>query len=331
MSAQSAEPVGYWFCPLFGFDANRNSIELSKNIKIEKLEYLPSSIKSYLDKRKARSKDDFVHFLTLETTVAQWFMWLPQNDILRPTLSTIPEAFQDEGEEMFNKVEEVFIDVVTALRLCHSGIVTPGEIVSLSILPNETEVSSITERLIQSYIYSRDNIWFSTSSYILVDSDIPKINGLIEAIGKWKTQTAINIAVRRFNLSYSSDFEGKIIDQMIAFESLFLGYDQELKYRLALRTAFLLGKYDKEERNNVFNNMRKAYNLRSEIVHGNKEVDNAKLQEIIPQTEEYLRQSIRKFLSMLLQGHTLKSLRQDTDEKLAQLDENVLNNGDLLD
>jgi hypothetical protein len=316
MDTQSVEPVGYWFCPLFGFDASRNSIELSKNIKIEKLEYLPSSIKSYLDKRKARSEDDFFDLLVPETRVAHWFMWLPQSEKSRPTLSTVSEAFQSE-------MEDTLIDGVTALRLCNSGTITQGEIVFFSLSPYGP---GIAERRSRSYIYDRDTIWFSASRYMLEDSDIQKVNGLIESIGKWKTKTAINIAVRRFNLSYSGDFEGKIIDQMIAFESLYLGKEQELRYKLALRTAFLLGGTNKEKRKAIFDTMQQAYKIRNNIVHGTglKDSEQDELLNMAPQTEDYLRQSICKFLSLLSQRHSLSELR----EKL--LDENVLKNGALL-
>ncbi len=119
---------------------------------------------------------------------------------------------------------------------------------------------------------------------------------------------------------------------MIAFEFLYLGKEQELKYRLALRVAFLLGKDDERERKTIFNKMRKAYKLRSDIVHGNKQLEQSKLEEIVPKTEEYLRQSIREFVFLVSKEHplNLKELREGTDKVLPKLEENILSNDTFL-
>lgn len=113
---------------------------------------------------------------------------------------------------------------------------------------------------------------------------------------------------------------------MISFESLYLADDKELGYKLRLRTAFLLGK----QRVKIFNDMKKAYDFRGQIMHGSKKVESSKLEAIVPKTEEYLRQSIRRFLLLLSQGYSLKSIRQGPKEKNALLDENILNNGKTL-
>ena len=128
----------------------------------------------------------------------------------------------------------------------------------------------------------------------------------------------MGIALRRFNSSYHGEFEDRLIDQMIAFESLYIVDDKELGYKLRLRTAFLLGK----KRAKIFSDMKKAYDLRGQIVHGNKQVDRSKLEETIPKTEEYLRQSIRRFLSLSTQ-YSITEIRK-------QLDENILKNGKTL-
>jgi hypothetical protein len=312
MSAQSTEPDGYWFCPLFCFDANHSSIELAENIKIEKLEYLPSPIKAYLDKRKARSKDDFRRFLVVGSNVAKWVIWLPGSGDpeINPMVSGFPR----------NEEEETIIDLVTALRLCHSGIVTPGETVFFSLVPHGAGIAELRS---PSYISMGDDVWFGEPDYILEDSDISKVDGLIKAIGTCKAQTSINIAIRRFNLSYFDDFESKLVDQMIAFESLSLGDDKELGYKLALRTAFLLTR-DEDKTKTVFSDMKKAYELRGSILHGGKKVEWPDLSDITIKIEEYLRLSIKTFLLLLSKGRSLKEIR----ERL--LDENILSNGELL-
>jgi len=80
-----------------------------------------------------------------------------------------------------------------------------------------------------------------------------------------------DIAVRRFNLGYErSRVEDKLIDYMVGFEALLLpGVEGELGYRMSLRAAALLGE-GPHDRAAVQRNVKKAYTLRSDIVHGSR-------------------------------------------------------------
>jgi hypothetical protein len=146
--------------------------------------------------------------------------------------------------------------------------------------------------------------------------------GRLELLPDGKTKILISVldeALSRFNSAYQGGAEDRLIDQMIAFESLYIADDKELTYKLALRTAFFLGR----RRSKIFSEMKKAYDLRGQIVHSNKKVERTKLEETIPKTEEYLHQSLRRFLCLLTQGHSLKEIRD-------KLDENILKNGKIL-
>jgi len=119
----------------------------------------------------------------------------------------------------------------------------------------------------------------------------------------------LNTAISRLDFAYdNSRVEDRLIDYMIAFEALFLkgNEDQELNYRLALRTAVLLGE-SKESKEEVFKNMKTAYKLRSLVVHG-KNFDKLKkeleekhknVNEFILKIEEYLRKAIKQFLELI--------------------------------
>lgn len=118
---------------------------------------------------------------------------------------------------------------------------------------------------------------------------------------KWKSLRLIeekryDIAVSRFSSSCDrSRAEDRLIDQMISFEALFLSNIQdELKFRLATRVASLIGN-SSDQKKELFNLMRKAYDLRSDIVHGEK-CDFEKLQKIVSQTENVLRIAINRIL-----------------------------------
>ena len=80
---------------------------------------------------------------------------------------------------------------------------------------------------------------------------------------------ALRIALNRFLFSTQKyDSEDCLIDLMIAFEAVYLAGSEKTKisHTLASRSSFLLrNRYKRDE---VFTFMKKAYGLRSEIVHG---------------------------------------------------------------
>jgi len=83
---------------------------------------------------------------------------------------------------------------------------------------------------------------------------------------------------------------------------------QELSYRLSHRCATLLG-YEKsgEEKEQIRNFIKIAYEVRSTLVHGgiinwrkikNKYKIELRLYDFVEQVSEYVRQSIRRFLAL---------------------------------
>jgi len=67
--------------------------------------------------------------------------------------------------------------------------------------------------------------------------------------------------------------EEKIIDLMIALESLFSKENDELGLRYSLRAGFLLGIKQEDKRPDVVRTVKKLYAKRSKIVHGTESVD----------------------------------------------------------
>lgn len=318
-----------WLCPLYSFDCYSESADLGEGIEIKRI---APEFKKYLENR-----------------CSDWSLGDINNTkymIIFPYRMEV----NDESKSIFGNwhVSDVSVNLITAFRLCHAGMVIPGPLVLAKSRNSEFSIFSISK--FGEFSRSEfDDILPGMSvgpiltpltkdgfegvmspKYKLHKSDILQIKKLVQNLtrlqGK-KEPHNLGIALRRFNSSYHGGFEDRIadriIDHMIAFEFLYLGDDKELGYKLRLRTAFLLGK----QRAKIFKDMSKAYNLRSDIVHGNKQVEMFELEEIIPKTEKYLRQSIRIFLSLLSQGHSLKSLRQGTNNKIAELDENMLTNG----
>jgi len=280
---------------------------------------IPSKFVEYLSRR-------YSDLLKTIPSEAKWVASLPNNANTsgasnRTTIFSI--IFQEH-----DRANNLLVDLITALRLHQKGRVVAGLLTSAKF---ENAEWSIEGETIWTPVSSVD-FFEEEPEYTFHQQDVFEVNNLLHSIRQWREAgilDRIDIALKRFHSSYHYPIEYRIVDQMIALESLYIGDDKELGYKLRLRSAFLLGK----DRARIFKDLKKAYDFRGQIVHGNNPPNRDKLRVIVPKTEEYLRQSIRKFLSLLSlsQGHTLKSLRQGTNMELAELDENILNNGALLD
>lgn len=323
MSTGNSEPTNrYWLCPLYYFDCDCESTDLAEEIQIKRI------------------APGFTTYL--RTRCSDWFFWSDPSDT--KYVAVFPQSIgaSDRPRSVITgrDAADLLVDLISALRLCHAGAVTPGPLVSaeiqnLKFFIFSDDYSVLTHGdsydfsdilagagvgLILTHMSEYGAVPFPPPKYEFRQSDVPQISELVKNLTQLRGKEepdSLSITLRRFNSAYHGELEDRLLDQMIAFESLYIGDDKELTYKLALRTAFLLGR----KRAKIFNDIRKAYALRGQIVHGNKQVDSFKLEEIIPKTENYLRQSIRRFLLLLSQGNSLKEIRENL------LDENILKNG----
>lgn len=161
---------------------------------------------------------------------------------------------------------------------------------------------------------------------------------------KINSYPSLKIAINRFNSAYESsydyessyereNFENRFLDCIIGIEALYLhgGEVSELKYKIALRAAFVLGN-SVEERSEIFRRLRYAYDIRSKIVHGNpldkvikqtgcreyllKKI-NETTDEFISKICEYLRLSILKFID-LAQEKNKKKIEELLDTQILE-------------
>ena len=299
----------YWLCPLYSFNSDSGSVDLAEGIQIKSA---PSALRKYIAERTRH-----LYGRWEDPSKFDWAIFLPYRAKATEGASSIEKI--KIGLEEWDEAKDSLIDLITALKLCHKGQVIAGPLISASIRNSEWSIGGGT---IWTLVSKRDFL-LEKPGYMLHQSDITHVNELANNLSKLRNGGklgSLSTTLRRFHSSYYGDIEDRIIDQMIAFESLFLGDIQELTYKLALRTAFLLGKR-KDKRNAIFSDMKKAYNYRSRIVHGDSQPSRDELREIVPKTEDYLRQSIRRFLLLLSQGNSLKEIRENL------LDENILKNG----
>lgn len=157
------------------------------------------------------------------------------------------------------------------------------------------------------HIYHLEPLWVSgMDESILSATQASDFKRLWHRFRRTQPSKALRIAVTRFNIAYENEYPGdRLIDYMIALEALYTGDIQELAYKLALRAAFFLGK-TKEEKSSVFHLLKKAYTVRSQIVHGQEPKDEFILQtgktldiyDLAKETEEILRQSIKKLIAI---------------------------------
>jgi hypothetical protein len=117
---------------------------------------------------------------------------------------------------------------------------------------------------------------------------------LLERLDTSPTQKkGLSRALDRFNLAYErARDEDKLIDFWVALEGLFLrGEMGELSFKGAVRIAHYLGQ-SPAERWRLYQDAKKAYAVRSKIVHGER-VKETDLETVPLRIEEMLRLVLR--------------------------------------
>jgi len=192
-------------------------------------------------------------------------------------------------------------DVIRSLRLIKSGVVGIGP----KLMKPQTW-SPETGTLLY---YGFPDVPFR-APYVLVQGDVTALLSLLPAVKVLDRErfSFLELALRRFNQSYGRvGAEDRLIDYMIAFEALYLndtGAQErgEMRFRLALRVAKFLREPNQQQ--SLYREMRAAYNMRSSIGHGDvydpPKVDGRviPIEEFISRIENYLRESLIKFLKL---------------------------------
>lgn len=185
-------------------------------------------------------------------------------------------------------------DVLTTLRIFKAGITGFNFIETKPIKPSIliAGIESVGGLATQPYLGGK---------YTLQSGEGKSLVELFRLLRDAKTHTIPNyllVAIKRFEYAYARLLpEDKLLDFMVAFEAIFLKGNerQELSYRLSLRAAYLLAE-NAGERKSIFDFMHKAYNARSEIVHGERATGEGKIKNFVDKVEFYLRLSITKVL-----------------------------------
>jgi hypothetical protein len=284
-------------------------VNLEGNVQIIRI---PPEFHTYLYEK---SGSNFFRTLPSE---AKWIISIRQREV-RETGERV-ETQMTRGFEEIKRIQDLIVDLITALRLSKEGRVIPGLLMSASYPTGATP--SFGGTTVWTSVSSLD-FFVEESIYALNQDEIDTMNSLFREITSWRVSSImsqLDIPFYRFHSAYLGPIEERLVDQIIALESLYLGDPQELSYKLAMRTAYLLGS-TREVRSEIFNNMKTAYNYRSKIIHGNDPPTREQLRELVPKVEDYLRQSLKKYLFLLNDGNNMRGIQQQL------LDDSILEGG----
>jgi len=284
-------------------------VNLEGNVQIVRI---PPEFHTYLYEK---SGSNFFRTVPFEV---DWIISIPQREVHE--IGESREVQMTQALEEMERIKDLTVDLITALRLSREGRVIPGLLMSASYPTGATP--SFGGTTAWTSVSSLD-FFVEESIYTFRQDDLTTINSLFKEITGWRNSGVLNhleIPLYRFHSAYLGPIEERLVDQIIALESLYLNDPQELSYKLAMRTAYSLGN-TREARNEIFNNMKKAYNYRSKIIHGNDPPTREQLRELVPRVEEYLRQSLKKYLLLLNEGNTMRRIQQEL------LDDSILEGG----
>ncbi|MFC2067746.1 hypothetical protein ACFLTP_01855 [Chloroflexota bacterium] len=302
--------VNYRLCPLYFFNYDGGQIDLPGGLQIIKI---PRKFVEYLD----RNYPDTLPTILSEAT---WAIAIKNEQIDTTNMSVIESM--SIGLRQWDDARNQLFDLITALRLYKKGRIVAGLQTLAKFHNSKWSIGGSTQWT------SVSNILFfkEEPTYNLKQSELQKLITLFQQIRQYRASNIllnIKIALERFHSSYHNIIEDRIIDQMIAFESLFISADEnKIKKKLSFRTAFLI-RNRTDHRNIVVSNMKNSYKYRSNIVHDNNPPNRDTLREVVDYTGYYLRQSILKFLSLLDKGYSIQQIRNKLKEDIHLNDQNI--------
>jgi len=279
---------------LEGFDCEMDEISLEHNIHIVKY---PQWRLLNIWFNESRTMKEQLPFIIKISHFAVRFSWIDDKliDNKKILISSVNSNVPKGGE-----LEGIAHHLISALMVFKKGSIGNG-----AVIPGIFFWDLLTQ----------DSIMLPTvhflNSYAFSKTDIPKFEIFWKGYKKIYLTKPFKIAIKRFNYSFERWYEpeDRIVDYLIAFESLFLSdagkgaYRGEKRFRLALRVSFFLSSKNSTKRKKIFKEMRKAYDIRSAIVHGGdvrselKDL-NMHLPEFCNLIETHLRTCFKKLIEI---------------------------------
>jgi len=159
----------------------------------------------------------------------------------------------------------------------------------------------------------------SPNRYILEEDDVKKIQLLLEKCTNNSNQKGFPHSAIYYldNGVRDDDIPDRLVNYTAALESLFVDGKEGISTLLAHRTAFFLEK-DRQKCKEIYNDIKKAYGFRSNIVHGDhhKIKDELELKEYCNKTESYARRAIIQWINMIDEGKNRQEIYDSIEENL---------------
>jgi hypothetical protein len=161
-------------------------------------------------------------------------------------------------------------------------------------------------------------------TYELTHADHEPIRVLFDSLQSTKVveSKALQAALRRFGFADErAAVEDAFVDLMIAAEAFYLGFDgTDARSELALRLSLRAGSVEVEAdaRRSTFDTMRRAYNVRSKVVHGAaKPADLEAMAELTDEVRLILRRGLVKAVTYLGEGNSREGFFPDFSDLLS--------------
>jgi len=261
--------IQFWV-PLINFETNKDRIEVGNEFVIEK----PSTYE----------KDVVFGELAKEFGIIISSKYLLKTYIKTNKLEKKPHEFFEEATIKFDKAMMLFQ-------------LFKEELIGFNLI---VEPLSNTE----TYGFSAENLPYlifdkrlKEKKYLINNDEIELLNNHFIEYNIFST-SEFDLAVRYFNRSYGQHFlTNQFLDIMIILENLFLrNSSSELRYKLSMRMAYVLGGNDKGKREEIFHFIKESYDIRSKMVHGSnfQGIDNQRILKLRKLTKDSLKIFFKK-------------------------------------
>lgn len=276
--------------PFLNFETKLQEISISPNMKIRPL---TSEEKEWMTKRPGPIEVTYPPFPRL--------------------------CLEIEAKNMQPAARKVY-PIISALRLLKPHLIG----INVILLPEEFK--GAVYRYPSSMVADTSSRRIKKGTYQLEKAEESDFIDLSHKIDKMIDDQKLHLALERFNMSYSSGWlETVLLDYIIALESLYLPGEAEKKLRLCCYMVSTLSSGSKESAKEIWNYVSKAYDFRSNIVHGSgtlhlkikigrgKDRTEVSVTDFVDKIEEYTRQSIREFI---MRGKKVKQTQSDIKAEL---------------
>lgn len=230
------------------------------------------------------------------------------------TYPKLPQHCLEVEAENFRQAETEGYPILSALRLLKPNLV--GVNIFLVHLVDTLQAYRYPSGMEADMLSRRVN----KGIYELKKTDTSDVINLSSSISEMLKDRKIRLAIGRFNMLYAARWiDTRLLDNVIALEALYLPGKLEKKFRLCCYMSSTLSS-EEQTTEEIWAYVEKAYDLRSDIVHGSRSLDpivkigkgenrtEIPIEIFADKIEEYTRESIKKFVE---RGESIGKVQSD--------------------